>query len=125
MNAIVNFAMRVMGLGKAVEALDSESSKAYSAAVGKMFLGASSCLGGLAGLISEFVAAHGGAAYLALIQGLATDPSAILIGAGIGLILTGWGDIGQRHATAVAAKAAAEAAKASAITPAPVPPVVP
>lgn len=106
MNAIVNFLMRRFGLGEAVDALDGEGSKAYAGAVGQILTGAATLLGGLAGIASEFIAAHGGAAYLAILQHLKTDPSAGAVLAGAALISSGWTAIGQRHALAKAANAA-------------------
>lgn len=102
MNTIVNFLMRAFGLGKAVDALDGESSKAYMGGVGQILTGAATLLGGLAGIAGQLVGAHGGAEYVALAKGLAHDPSAGLVLGGAALISKGWADIGQRHALAKA-----------------------
>jgi hypothetical protein len=117
MNTIVAFAMRIMGLGKAVDALDGEASKAYAGAVGQILSGLAAILGGLAGLVSQFAACHGGAEYLKFVQGLSQDPSAGAVLAGAALISMGWAAIGQRHALAKNAQAPA----AAPVPPAPAP----
>lgn len=99
---MVNFVMRLMGLGSAVDALDGESSKAYAGAVGQILTGAAGLLGGLAGLVAEFVAAHGVDSYLEIIKNIKHDPSAGAVLAGAALISSGYTAIGQRHALAKA-----------------------
>lgn len=98
MNIVINFLMRAFGLGKAVEALDGETSKAYAGGVGQILAGAAGILGGLAGIAGQVVAAHGGPEYLSLVQGLAHNPSAAAVLAGAGFISAGLSAIGQRHA---------------------------
>lgn len=114
MNLIVTFVMKMMGLGKAVEALDGAPSKAYAAGVGKILTGLAGILGGLAMVCAAFVDAHGAGSYYALLQEAVKGPAGAAIGAGWLLILGGWGDIGQRHAIAKTAieAAAPEAPKA-------------
>jgi len=114
---MVNLILKLFGFGKAVDALDGESSKAYAGALGQMATGAATLLGGVAGLLSEFSQAHGGSAYLALIQGFKSDPSAGAVLAGAALISMGYTAIGQRHAIAKAASD--NDAKAQATTPPP------
>lgn len=102
---MINLIMRLLGLGKAVDALDGETSKAYAGAVVVMFGGAATLLGGVANLIGEFVPLHGGAAYLSFAQGLTHDPNLALVLAGAAAIGKGLTDIGQRHAVAKLANA--------------------
>lgn len=110
MNTIVNAVMRFVGLGKAVDALDGESSKAYLGGVGLIATGLATALGGIAGVVGEIAVSHGGAAYLALLQGLPHNASAGLVLAGLTSIKAGIAAIGLRHAMAKA-QAAAEAPK--------------
>lgn len=100
---MTNLIMRLLGLGKAIDALDGEKSKAYQGGVGMILAGAASVLGGLAGVVGNVIAAKGGPAYLALIQGIPHDSSVGLILAGYAGIKAGWAVIGQRHAVAKAA----------------------
>jgi hypothetical protein len=100
MGTIANLIMRLVGLGKAVDALDGETSKAYIGGVGMMLSGAATLVGGLANLAGEIVPLHGGAAYFDFARNLSHDPNAALVLAGAGLISKGVAEIGQRHATA-------------------------
>lgn len=111
MGAIVNFVMRLSGFGKAIEALDGETSKTYGAGVGKILTGAAEILGGVATLASQFVAAKGGANYLALVQDIPHGLAAAAIVHGWNAILDGRAVIAQRHAVAKAIVAAPEAPK--------------
>lgn len=96
----INFLMRVFGFGKAVDALDGATSKAYAGGVGQILTGIATLAGGLAGLASQFVGATGGDAYLEIIKGITANPSAGLVLAGAGLVSKGIADIGNRHAIA-------------------------
>lgn len=100
MNFIQNILMRALGLGKAVDALDGETSKAYLGGVGLILTGAATALGGLAGIAGELIAAHGGPAYWALASNIPHDASAGLFLAGLAGIHQGISQIGQRHALA-------------------------
>ncbi len=114
MNSIVNFVIRVVGLGKAVDALNGESSKTYLGAAVMILTGAATLLGGVAGIAGQVAAAATGADYLALAQGLAHNSSAGLVLAGAGTIGKGIAVIGQRHALA---KAAAPAPVSASVEP--------
>lgn len=103
MNAIVNLVLRLTGLGKAVDALNGETSKTYQGGALLILTGAATLLGGVAGILSQVLASSTGADYLALAQGLPHNASAGLIVAGAGTIGKGIAVIGQRHATAKAA----------------------
>jgi hypothetical protein len=102
MDKIVNFVIRAVGLGKAVDALNGETSKTYQGAAILILTGAATLLGGIAGVVGQIAAAATGADYLALAQGLAHNSSAGLIMAGAGTIGKGIAIIGQRHALAKA-----------------------
>lgn len=117
MNTIVNLAMKAMGLGGALDALDGETSKAYQGAVVTILTGAATFIGGLANLAAEIFPLHGGAAYVDFARSLSHDPNLALVLAGLAAIGKGWADIGNRHATAKLANAVA--AQAQAPTPAP------
>lgn len=108
MNTLVNLVLRISGLGKAVDALNGETSKTYQGGAILILTGAATLLGGLAGVLGQVVAAASGADYLALAQGLGHNASAGLVMAGAATIGKGIAVIGQRHALA---KAAAEAPK--------------
>lgn len=110
MGTIVNFLMRAVGLGKAVDALDGETSKTYMGGIGLMLTGLATMAGGAAGLIGEIAAAHGGAEYLAIARGIPHNASVGLILAGAAGISKGYAAIGQRHALAAAVKDAKEGA---------------
>lgn len=110
---MVNLILRMFGFGKAVDALDGETSKAYAGALVQILSGGATALGGLAGLASEFVAAHGASAYIALVQGLGHDANAGMVAAGSGLVGMGIAAIGHRHAQAKAQAEAAEQATAA------------
>ncbi len=97
---LVNLLMRVFGFGKAVDALDGQTSKAYAGGVGQILTGVATLAGGAAGLAQQFVAAQGADAYLDIIKGITANPSAGLVLAGAGLISKGIADIGNRHAIA-------------------------
>ena len=121
MGTIVNLAMRMMGLGKAVDALDGETSKAYIGGVATILTGAATLLGGAANIVAEVLPLHGGAAYFDFARNLSHDPNAALVLAGAAAIGKGLADIGNRHATAKLANAVA--AQAQAPTAAPLPPL--
>lgn len=107
MKSIVNFAMRCFGLGKAVDALDGETSKAYTGGIGNVLLGASGVLGGLAGMAVQLVGMKGGASYLEFGQNLGHNPATLAVLMGAKTFMEGWTAIGQRHAIAKAEAAAA------------------
>lgn len=106
MNKIVNFVLRLSGLGKAVDALNGETSKTYLGGAVMILTGAATLLGGLAGIAGQVVAAASGADYLALVQGIGHNASAGLVMAGAATIGKGVAVIGQRHAIAKAAPVA-------------------
>lgn len=123
MNALINFAMRMLGLGKVVDALDGETSKACIAGLGKILTGGAAVMTGSAHVTSLLFAAHGSADYLAIAQQLYhgdADTAAIL--GGVALILSGYQAIGQRHAVAKLANALDGAMVSAAATPATPPP---
>lgn len=109
MNTIVNFVLRLTGLGKAVDALNGKTSKTYLGGAVLILTGAATLLGGAAGVIGEVLAASTGPEYLAIAKGLAHNASAGLIVAGAGTIGKGIAVIGQRHATAKATTLEAKA----------------
>lgn len=109
MNTIVNFVMRVAGFGKAVEALDGETSKTYAAGVGQILTGVAGIVAGLGMYSAQFVAAKGGAAYLEILQGALHNPATLALGAGWTEILKGRATIAQRHAIAKATTVEAKA----------------
>lgn len=122
MNAIVNLVLRALGFGKAVDALDGETSKAYIGGLGMILSGAATLLGGAANIAAEVLPLKGGAAYIAFAQGISHDANAALLLAGVALISKGVGQIGQRHAIAklanqAPAPAEVAAPKADAATP--------
>lgn len=100
MGNIANIIMRLMGLGKAVDALDGATSKAYIGGVGLILSGAATTLGGAANLVLEIVPLHGGAAYFKFVQNASHDPNVGLVLAGAAVIAKGLAEIGQRHAIA-------------------------
>lgn len=102
MNMLVNLVLRMTGLGKAVDALNGETSKTYLGGVVLILTGAATLLGGVAGIAGEVLAASTGAEYMALAKGLTHNASAGLVVAGAGTIGKGIAVIGQRHATAKA-----------------------
>lgn len=129
MNAMINFAMRMLGLGKVVDALDGETSKTCIAAVGKILAGGISVMTGSAHVTALILAAHGGAEYFQIGKQLYHgDADTAMIAGGILAIMGGYADIGNRHATAKLANAldaqasgpstAPPAAPAAATTPA-------
>lgn len=117
-----NVAVRMAGLGKAVDALDGQDSKTYAAGAEKILTGAAAVLAGLAGIAGQLVAAHGSADYWALAQGLLHNVSVGTITGGWALILSGKADIAQRHATAKLAEAAKVVPTVPAVVPAAVEP---
>lgn len=114
---IENFVMRLFGLGKAIDALDGETSKSYLGGAGLILAGLGSIAAGAAGVVGELVAAHGGPAYLALLKNLPHDASAGLVLGGYASIKAGIAAIGLRHAMAKAAAAAPAAAPVAAPAP--------
>lgn len=117
MNTVVNFVLRMLGFGKAVDALDGETSKAYIGGLGQILTGVATLAGGAAGIASQLLSAHGGGDYLAIAQGLTHNANAGLVLAGAGLISKGVADIGNRHAIAKASASAEAAAPAAAPAP--------
>ena len=109
MNIILNSFLRLIGFGKAVDALDGETSKAYLGGAVKILGGIGSIVLGLSNIGLELAAAKGGAAYLAIGKALFSGnaETAMLVG-GVAAIGAGIATIGQRHAIAkaVAANAA-------------------
>lgn len=105
MNQIVNLVLRLTGLGKAVDALNGETSKTYLGGAVLILTGAATLLGGVAGIVGQVAAASTGAEYLSLAKGLTENASAGLILAGAGAIGKGISAIGQRHALAKAVAA--------------------
>jgi hypothetical protein len=118
MNTIVNLVMRIAGFGKAVEALDGETSKTYAAGVGQILTGAAGILGGLGMYATQFIGAKGGAEYLGIVQGALHNPATAAIGFGWSEILKGRATIAQRHALA---KAVSESKDAPVESPKPLP----
>ena len=100
MNSLVNIVMRAVGLGKAVDALDGEASKAYVGGLGTMLAGAAGVLAALANLLGEVLPLHGGAEYLKFVQGLSHNPNMAAILLGVAAVSKGLADIGNRHAVA-------------------------
>lgn len=100
MNSVINLLMRMLGLGKAVDALDGETSKAYIGGLGMILTGAGTLLAGAGNIASEVLPLHGAAAYLSFAQGLSHDPNTALLMAGAAAISKGLADIGNRHAIA-------------------------
>lgn len=119
MNTMINFAMRLLGLGKVVDALDGETSKACIVGLGKILTGGAAVLTGSAHVAALLLAAHGGADYLAIGQQLYHgDADTAAIAGGFLLILSGYQAIAQRHAIAKLANAVADVAAAAApVTP--------
>ena len=107
---IVNGVMRVFGLGKAVDALNGESSKAYLGGVIKILGGVSSIALGVAGVAAQVAACSAGACYANVGQGLfqGNAQTAMILG-GVGMIGAGVAAIGQRHALAKAVASGAPA----------------
>lgn len=98
---MLNIVMRLMGLGKAVDALDGETSKAYLGGVGEILSGAASLLTGSAHIVVALAAAHGVDAYLDIGKSLFHgNADTALVLAGAALVSKGLADIGNRHATA-------------------------
>lgn len=107
MNLLLNGFLRLIGFGKAVDALDGETSKAYLGGAVKILGGLSSVVLGLANIGADLVSAKGSAAYFAIGQSLFNgNPDTAAIGLGVIAIGAGISSIGQRHAVAKAAKAA-------------------
>ncbi len=102
---MTNFIMRLCGFGKAVDALDGETSKTDGAGVGKILPGGAEILGGVSTLVAQFVAAKGGAGYLSLVKDVPHGLSAAAIIHGWNTILDGRAIIAQRHALAKAVAA--------------------
>lgn len=111
MNVIANFLLRALGFGKAVDALDGETSKAYLGGLGLILSGAASTLAGAANLVLEVVPLKGAGAYIAFAQSLSHDPNTALVLAGAAMVSKGIAEIGQRHATAKLANAVAAQAE--------------
>ena len=111
MNTILNFVMRVAGFGKALEVLDSETSKTYATGAKEILTGVAGMLAGAAMFAAQFVAAQGGAEYWAIVHGAGSNPATAAIAGGWVMFLKGKSTIGQRHAVAKAAKAAAAPAE--------------
>lgn len=109
---MINFALRLFGFGKAVDALDGETSKAYIGGLGLILTGGSTILGGAAALLAEVLPLHGADAYVHFAQAVPHDANIGLVIAGAALISKGIAEIGQRHATAVLSNDVAEAVKA-------------
>lgn len=103
MNKVLGLVMRMMGLGKAVDALDGQASKAYIGGVGQILTGVATLLGGAANVLGAVVKLQGMDQYIAYAQSLSHDPNAALVVAGMALISKGLADIGNRHALAKAA----------------------
>lgn len=97
---MINFLLRAFGFGKAVDALDGETSKAYIGGLGLILSGAATTLGGSANLLAEILPLHGADAYLTFARQLSHDPNVAILTAGAALIAKGIEAIGQRHATA-------------------------
>lgn len=104
MNTLLNGFLRLIGFGKAVDALDGETSKAYLGGAIKILSGAGSVLLAAANIAVQVAAGHGGADYLAVAKGVfnGNAETAMLTG-GVALIGAGIAAIGQRHAIAKAA----------------------
>lgn len=103
---MVNFILRLLGLGKAVDALDGGTSKAYLGGLGMILSGGATLLGGIAKIVMAIVPLHGIGQYIEFAQSLPNDPNAALVLAGVALISKGIADIGQRHAVAKIAQPA-------------------
>ena len=106
MNTLLNGFLRVIGFGKAVDALDGETSKAYLGGAVKVLGGLGSIFLGVANVGVELAAAHGGAEYLAIGKALFSGnaETALILG-GVAAIGAGVSAIGQRHALAKAVNA--------------------
>lgn len=103
MGSLANVLMRIMGMGKAVDALDGATSKAYIGGVGLILTGLVSLLTGSAHVLSQVFAAHGGAAYFDILKSLyAGDADTALFIAGAAAVSKGIAEIGARHALAKA-----------------------
>ena len=98
MNFLINAALRIFGFGKALDALNGETSKTYAAGAQKMLTGMAGIVTGLSMFAAQFIAAKGGAEYLAIIQGLTSNPAMLALGAGWALFLDGKATVAQRHA---------------------------
>lgn len=123
---MTNLLLRLFGFGKAIDALDGEESKTYAAGAQALLLGLGGMIGGVVGLLGEFIAAKGATAYLAIVQNAGHDPYVKAVVAGWGAILAAKAVIAQRHATAKLSNALDEAqAQAPANAPAPVPAAAP
>ncbi len=116
---MTNVLLRLFGFGKAVDALDGETSKTYAAGAQKILTGVAAIAGGVAAIAAQFVAAKGGAEYLQIGQGLLHNPAFGAISAGWVLILDGKATIAQRHAIAKAAASAAPVVAPAASAPQP------
>ncbi len=106
MNVILNGFLRIIGFGKAVDALDGETSKAYLGGAVKILTGAGSLLLAGANIATQVAGAHGSADYLAIGRAIfAGNAETAMLAAGAGLIGAGIQAIGQRHALAKAVNA--------------------
>lgn len=115
MGTLANVIMRAIGLGKAVDALDGETSKAYIAGVMAMLGGAVSISTALIHILNLVFQAHGGAAYYDIFKAIqAGNADTVLLGAGYLAIAKGYADIGHRHALAEIANAQGDPAPAPA-----------
>lgn len=107
MNTIQNFLLRVLGLGKVVDALDGETSHSVLAGLGMILGGVAS--GALAGshIVAALSAARGLNGILPIAQGIfAGNVDTAAIGAAWLGITSGWGKIHLRKAIAESAPAA-------------------
>lgn len=105
MKFLLPFAMRALGLGKALDAVNGQTSKAYIGGVGQILSGIAAIVGGSANLVMSLLPLHGAAEYLAFAKGLSQDTNAAVILGGVALLSKGIADIGQRHALAKAVNA--------------------
>ena len=100
---MINLILRLIGFGKAVDALNGETSKAYLGGLVKILSGAGSVAAALANIVGVLHASHSGADILSLGQSLVHgDANTALLVGGAGLIGAGISAIGQRHALATA-----------------------
>ncbi len=108
---MINLLLRLLGFGKAVDALDGETSKAYIGGLGMILTGGASLLDGSSHVAAALLAAHGGADYFAIGKALYQgDADTATIIAGFALISKGIAEIGQRHAAAKLSNTIASAA---------------
>lgn len=105
MNTLLNGFLRIIGFGKAVDALDGETSKAYLGGAVKILGGVGSVALGLANIGVELASAQGAAAYIAIGKAVfAGNAETALLMGGFAAIGAGISAIGQRHALAKAVK---------------------